>query len=468
MMMEIPIRELKYSQALFLNAFLSQEYKFLLYAGSVNTGKTYISATILVALADEYPNSRFAIIRRSMTTIRRTTYQTFKKVLNEYKIKFKENKFDMRIELQNGSTLEFIEADKSKDPDLNKVKGLEVTAMLLDEANEVVEGVFNIAMTRIGRWNSNGCPSFIFLTCNPNVSWVKTIFYDKWKDGKLNKPFFFQQNSIKEIPPESLAILKNLPKAEYDRYALGKWDWSDDPNQLIRYEWIHRNLCDWSEPNALGIDVAREGNDRTIFAYRMNSNIVKLEVIKDRKQKLDLITTGDIAINRMTEYHIKDTDVSVDVVGVGGGTYDYLLSKGKYVNPYDSRNKPTEDASILAFQNMRAQSYWKLRSALEKDEWKLVEDAELIMELTNLRYYVDGRTIRIEEKIEFKRRMEFSPDKADAVVISYNNYPPNLIDATSGGKLIEFDTKPQMVGADGRGIYLRELRKEREREILGF
>jgi hypothetical protein len=71
----------------------------------------------------------------------------------------------------------------------------------------------------------------------------------------------------------------------------------------------------------------------------------------------------------------------------------------------------------LIFKNIRAESYWDLREALQKEEYKLINDNDLIQELLNVRYKVTDKTIQIESKSEMKKRIGHSPDLADAVVI---------------------------------------------------
>jgi len=75
-------------------------------------------------------------------------------------------------------------------------------------------------------------------------------------------------------------------------------------------------------------------------------------------------------------------------------------------------------AGHLLFKNLRAESYWDLREALQKGEWKLSDNRELIQELLAIRYKVTDKIIQIESKAEMKKRIGHSPDLADAVVIS--------------------------------------------------
>lgn len=409
--------QLTEKQAELIKAVQSRKYKFLLWGASMGCGKTYLGAILFLQMALNYPETRYAVLRKHLTVLKRTTLQTFLKVAQDLGIPYSLNRADLYMDIGN-SRIYFIEADESKDPDFNKLKGLELTAAMMDEANEMVEGAFNILMARIGRENPNGIQSFILLTCNPAQNWVKERFYTPWINGELKAPYYFLPALATDNPflsGDYLATLELLPEVEYQRYVLGNWDFADDPNQLIKYEWIKSNI--WTpegEPTALGVDVAREGDDRTVFAYSNKDGLHNLEIFKHQ----DTMTTAQLAIERMKEKRIGYKNVGVDVVGVGGGVVDAMREQGYYIIDFNSGSSPTKMAGHLLFKNLRAESYWDLREALQKGEWKLSDNRELIQELLAIRYKVTDKIIQIESKAEMKKRIGHSPDLADAVVIS--------------------------------------------------
>lgn len=46
-------------------------------------GKSYLSAIMFLSMAKLHPATRFGVFRRNMTALKRTTYQTFRKVAFE-------------------------------------------------------------------------------------------------------------------------------------------------------------------------------------------------------------------------------------------------------------------------------------------------------------------------------------------------------------------------------------------------
>jgi hypothetical protein len=388
-------------------------------------GKSYIEAFISIGLATDYPKTRYAVIRKNLSTLKRTTLQTFKKVAHELNLDYKHNKADSYFEFPNESRIYFVEADYTTDSDFNKLKGFELTAAMIDEANEVHESAFNILKARIGRENPGGAPDFIMLTCNPDTNWVKDTFYDPWANGTLKDPYYFLQALPHDNPylsREYLQGLEDLPTAEYNRYVLGDWSYSDDPNQLVKYEWVKNNLCNPAEEaDALGIDVARTGSDKTIVAYTKEKRLVKLEEIDTD----DTMVVASRVKLIMEQYGVGYQNVKVDVVGVGGGVADRLKEYGLPVLNYMSGYAADTVEGALLFKNKRAEDYWRLREGLRNNEYKIIDDKELIKELTNIRYFVKDRYIQIESKEEIKKRLGYSPDRADAAVIAFANIKTN-------------------------------------------
>jgi hypothetical protein len=99
------------------------------------------------------------------------------------------NRSDMVWEFVNGSQMYFMELDETKDPDFNKVKGLELTAAGIDEANEILYEAFLIVSSRVGLENRNGELAFVFMTCNPDKNWVDDKFYTPWEKDQLQAPY---------------------------------------------------------------------------------------------------------------------------------------------------------------------------------------------------------------------------------------------------------------------------------------
>lgn len=414
----------KPTQKQFIKTGLSQQYSEILYAGTAGTGKSFTSACYFSMLCQDFDKIRIGVFRKNLTTARKTIFHTYIKALEMLQIPYEATRgSEPKIKLpESNSTIEFFEMDMSKDPDWNKLKGLELTAAHVEEGNEIDVSGKSVLITRIGRWNNDKLKPFIIITCNPSQGWVREDFRDPALEGTIKKHRCFIETTKEELEDSYRELLETLPESEYARYVENNWNYIDDPNQLIKYEWIKSNLL--KNPKAatrMGVDVAREGNDRSVIAYATENELIDYEIINTN----DVIALSDIVKIKSQEKNIGYENVRIDSIGIGGGVLDYLKRKGFRAVEYKSgyavdQNKLETD--FLYFKNLRAYDYWQLREGLRKGIIKIKDDPDLISELVSIKYMVTDKVIQIENKAEIKKRLGKSPDIADAVVMALSNY----------------------------------------------
>jgi hypothetical protein len=236
--------ELTPRQSTAFNMAIDGEHRVVVFGGAIRGGKTYWLLLTLTYLALHYPKSRWVIIRKSLPDLKRTTFPTFASILSDgvgdYVLSW--NRETNVVTFGNGSELLFMAESFDEDKDLNRFKGLEVNGAGLDEVNELQEQTFYKVQERIGSWNkAKGKPPIVCLaTCNPAHNWVKTIIYERYKDGTLPNRWSFIQSRITDnpyIPAEYLESLKELPPIQYARFVEGDWDVMDDVLNPFLYEW---------------------------------------------------------------------------------------------------------------------------------------------------------------------------------------------------------------------------------------
>lgn len=115
------------------------------------------------------------------------------------------------------------------DKELNRFRGLEINGAGAEEINELQEATFHKLIERTGTWLKAGdVPAVILATCNPTHNWVKTRFYDAWKEGTLPKRWSYIQAKITDnpfIPKSYLQSLKdNMLPNDYQRFVEGDWE----------------------------------------------------------------------------------------------------------------------------------------------------------------------------------------------------------------------------------------------------
>lgn len=228
------------------------------------------------------------------------------------------------------------------------------------------------------------------------------------------------------------AILARLPKELRDAYRDGKFDagLKDEPWQLIPSEWVKEAQARWtSSPppgvmqSAIGVDVARGGDDETVLAIRYNGWFAPLIGVPGKKTPLGSDVAGLVISHRRG-----DPAIIMDMGGgYGGAPFEHLKANGIPVVPYvgaKASNQRTLDKQ-LPFTNTRSAAYWRFREALDPSQpggsqIALPDDSRLFADLTAPTWSpITGRGIKVENKEDVVARLGRSCDRADAVVMSW-------------------------------------------------
>ena len=408
----------------FMDAVRSGKYRYLLYGGAIRGGKSYVAMATIIILARIFKGSRWAIVRKDLGRIRRNVVPTFEKI-KPTNFVGPLNKSEWSYTCSNGSEILLVAESLKDDPDLDRFKGLEVNGFLLEEANELSEKTWNKCIERAGSWiiaDGQQPPPLILLTTNPADNWVKRVFYDPWKNGVLKPPYFYLPANIFDnpyIPQEYLESIKNLPPKEYRRFVEGDWSQSDEPDQLIKYQWIREayEIELQGGKQRLGVDVARFGDDETVLAKMLGNALVEIQGYKN----MSIDRTATITQNKIMEDGIDADMVGIDVVGLGAGVVDNLRRAGYTVKAISSGEKPVHIPgwnTHFKFYNLRSQMWWFLREKLRNGEIAIaVQNQKLVEDLTAPRYEIrSDKTIRVESKDEIKKRLGRSTDYGDAFV----------------------------------------------------
>lgn len=408
----------------YLNALISGTYKYLLYGGAVGGGKTYLTLGILDELCRQYPGARFGVVRKSMSVLKRNTIPSYFKILRENYdgTNVVLNRTNWVAQYSNGSRIDFVDADISKDPQLNKLKGLELTGCLIEEANEVDEKAFDILKTRIGRWMNAelGIKQFIILTCNPDNNWVKHVFYDPWELGRLEAPYYYLPALPKDnpfLPQDYLDGLEDLGEAEYKRYVEGNWNYTVNANQLIATQWVKGSEVEEDltkrVPKYIAVDYAREGDDYSVLTYGDDNAILWFE-----RYKFDTANPlADIIEDAMLQYDILEDHIAVDAIGNGAALLDVLEERSIYIGSFKSSEHPTSELKHFTFANRKSEAQWLLREDLRKKNLVHNYHSEFYKQCQVINYFVEEKCIKMETKKETKKRLKYSPDFFDSAVI---------------------------------------------------
>jgi len=206
-------------------------------------------------------------------------------------------------------------------------------------------------------------------------------------------------------------------------------------DMIYPLHWVERAFVDQLPPDpievtctrVLGVDVARMGDDSTVYVLRTSASGYKDKyrvLLKTHKERTTA-TTGR-AIKLATEYGCDK--IVVDDSGVGGGVTDSLLEQGYPVIGVNVGEGAIEDNKYL---NLRAELHWLFREDLENRRVIIEEDEDFLSQATNIKYKFSSRgLIQVERKEDIKKRKLPSPDVLDAMLLaSCKSYNVPLIGA---------------------------------------
>lgn len=393
--------------------------KYLLFGGAMGGGKSWFLIGEAIKQAMKYNGNRLVIVRKELSVLRRTTLITFfsicpKEIIRNF------NQTSLEVTFINGSVLTFIDANISKDPLLQKIKGLEIGWYGIDEANEVSVEVYNLLKTRL-RWilpNKQKPQYEGRLTSNPEACWLIPTFIQS-----NNRDEVYIQSLTTDNFEENSEYVINLKEAFKEnpnllrKYLYADWSLVDTINQLIPSEAILKASERTDEVNeiSLGVDVARYGDDKTVFTILKNGNI---ELIESYPQT-SITETITRTIQLIKDYNIDSGFVGIDSVGIGAGVVDGLKAQNYHVIELQGGSKPIETDFEEAFKpfNLRSQMYYELRKDLINGKLGNINNEALKLELQAIKYeiYAD-RTVKVASKESIKKLLGRSPDFADSLV----------------------------------------------------
>jgi hypothetical protein len=159
----------------------------------------------------------------------------------------------------------------------------------------------------------------------------------------------------------------------------------------------------------LGVDVSRFGDDRTIIAPRQG--LAAFVMAEMRMARSHDVAARVIAAKEAWGGEMEFVD---GTGGYGAGVIDALIQAGH--SPVDVQF--AGKAIDPRYANKRAE-IWFLMAEWVKRGGALPDDPELLRELTTPTYTFNRGKLQLEEKEQIKARLGFSPDKADALAVTF-------------------------------------------------
>ena len=241
------------------------------------THNSYVGSAWLVSSCMRFPNIRAVVARKTIKSLKESTFVTIKKVMKEWGLKEDENfcinNIEGTITFWNESVIMMKEmADLPADLDFSRFGSMEATLVFVDEASEISERAADVMFSRI-RWKTSETfkTPKMFLSCNPAACWLRDRFVQdndgnpvKCRDGEVFIRFSIFDNpdeSFRQIYESSLNKIKD--NATRERLLYGNWDFVE-ANEMALYksfsgdkhliQSLKENIYDPMKPLILGFD----------------------------------------------------------------------------------------------------------------------------------------------------------------------------------------------------------------------
>ncbi len=338
-----------------------------------------------------------------------------------------------RITLKGHEGYSFIDArsyPKSSDQNqqASALAGLHAknVAFLIDEAGTIPDAVLATADAALTQVVSDRTNAKLMVTANPEVP--SGLIYNAVMGKSVQKWATYRITGDPDDPNRAPKVDVNWAREQIATFG------REDPWVLVNVfghypkqaadmlltdaevsEAMDREISEEEVRNGqsrLGVDVARGGVDRTAMAHRKGLKAYPIDTHSSDKKGPELA-----GIIMLKEQKQRLERVFVDNTGgFGGAVVDSLdmAATTMDVTPIHYSSA----AQDKRYFNKRTEMWVRMRDWIRKGGC-LPKDADLSKELTCPKLFFHGGVFRLEEKEQIKKRLGFSPDKADALAQTF-------------------------------------------------
>jgi hypothetical protein len=398
----------------------SKRFKYVLFGGSVGSGKSYwIRWSAVYWLMKYYAKYglkgvRAGVFCEDYPSLNDRHLTKVKFEFPEWLGKFNEAKHEFTLAPEYGSGI--IAFRNLDDP--SKYLSVEFALIAIDEINRNPKTTFDMLRSR-HRWPGIKDTKFI-AGCNPlGEAWVKNMWVKRLFPPNEQEQYEFVYvpalpTDNPHLPTEYYKSLESLPDNQRKAYLEGNWDAFDeemDSKGYVRlindreFQSVQVQSGEHTGYKILGVDPAAGGDNSAIVLKSGNLQ----EVLFNQKMPNTMDLVGVI----MDCYIRHRADmIVVDKTGIGQGVYDRLKDLGYNVRGVSFGEK-SEDPQ---FGNLKAEWHWRERKWLLGGGRLLANTAWNEFEIVKYKNK-DGKIV-IQPKEELFKEGIMSPNCVDASVLT--------------------------------------------------
>ena len=296
--------------------------------------------------------------------------------------------------------------------------------MIFDEASAIADGIWEAAD---GCMTDKGTQRIWCVFGNPNLPTGR--FRECFKGGRFESRWVSRSVDSRTV--------SFTDKGEFERWISDYGEDSDfvrirvrgvfprsGEQQFISVEDVDAAMsrdpvCNSTDPLAVGVDVARYGSNESVIYFRKGRDGSTIPL-----QSFRGINTVELA-TRVHQAHLEynSDGIFVDGGGVGGGVVDNVRNMQLYCFDVNFGGKDdvggrAQGNSGERYANKRAAMWGALRAWLKNGA--LPRDPDLRNQLLGPKYLYNQRgEIQLESKEDMLKRGVDSPDRADALALTF-------------------------------------------------
>lgn len=206
-----------------------------------------------------------------------------------------------------------------------------------------------------------------------------------------------------------------------------------------------------SAPKVLGVDVARQGDDASVICPRQGV-VVPTDVLLPKRSMvvargLDSIAGGGLVARHWSDWQADAAMIDNATFGAGWCDQLEMLGFAPMRVEFGSADRNSR------YKNKRAEMWWNMAQWVKQGGCLPPDQPELVAELTETTYTYVGDKILIERKEDLKRRLKRSPDRADALALTFAHpVAPKEARVYGGGRAVtEYDALTGSATGSGGG-----------------
>jgi len=387
--------------------FLYSKARFPCLIGGIGTGKTYMLLLKIMQFCEKYPDSLALIARKEYTDLRDSTVSDFQKYFNTAVDSNKEHI------LPNGSKIMFRHA-----AEINVLKNINLSIVGIEQAEEFEDdSQFIFLRDRLRR--SNAPYQQLCLVANANGhNWLWKNWVSNPKEGfDLSTATTF--DNIDNLPEPFIKDMRQMEidsPHHYQQFVMNSFEETGTDDALMNARHVYQSSklvfpYFGAMGRILAIDVARYGDDETVFsAIEKVSDINFIQIHQECWHDKSLMeTTGKILdLKRALNIDL----IVVDDVGVGGGVTDRLRELRFRVQPFNGAETPSNPV----YGNKRSEAFFNLKEMIDRQQLKIIDDFILSEQLLSIRIEFKSNEKKfIVSKEKMRKDGLKSPDRADSL-----------------------------------------------------